>query len=243
MIDIVYPLRKSTWGHTEIKFSIRSLFKHSIEEFGKIFIVGDKPEFFEYNNKLIHIPFTETQAAEVNIWEKVLRVAQDERASDYLFFMNDDFFFVEDFVMSEFPNFHKGNLAKYPWARLPIPSLSGYTKKAAITLKLLSKLKLSTWFYDIHTPAIIEKEKFINTYNYFKPHLYKGTGLLIYTCYGNYNKWEPTERADLKIGKKGLTEYLNSQKNLLFSIADSAQGQQLLEFFETTYIDKSPVEK
>lgn len=179
----------------------------------------------------------------MNIWEKLLTASKDSRVSDDFFFMNDDFFFVEDFVMSEFPFFHKGNLATYPWAKLPIYSLSGYSKKSAMTLKLLSKLALTTWHYDIHAPAVLNKEKFVQTYNFFKPHLYKGMGLLIYTCYGNYNKWEPTERKDLKINKKGLTAFINSEKDLLFSTGDDAAGPELLAFLESLYPNKSPVEK
>lgn len=242
-MDVVYPLCASTWEHTEIRFSIRSLFKHSTEEIDKIFIVGEKPEFFEYNDRLIHIPFKETQAKEVNIWEKILHVSQDSRASNDFFFMNDDFFFVEDFNMLFFPTYHKGNLKNFPWTKLPIPSLTGYSKKAAITLKLLSKLKLPTWHYDIHTPAVINKQKFIDTYRFFKPHLYKGSGLLLFSCYGNYNKWEPVERIDLKISKKNLKSYLEQPANLLFSITEDAQCPQLLEFLETAYPTKSPVEK
>lgn len=242
-MDAVYPLHISTWDHNEIKFSIRSLFKHSTEGIDKIFIIGERPEFFEYSDRLIHIPFQQSQAKEVNIWEKILMASKDSRVSDDFFFMNDDFFFVEDFNMSTFPTYHKGNLKTFPWVRLPIGSLTGYNKKAAITLKLLSRLKLSTWHYDIHTPAVINKQKFINTYNFFKPHLYKGSGLLLFSCYGNYNNWEPVGRADLKIHKKGLKSHLEQQLDLMFSIADDAQSSELLEFLESAYPNKSPVEK
>jgi hypothetical protein len=242
-MDVVYPLHISTWDYIEIKFSIRSLFKHSTEPIGKIFIVGQRPEFFEYSDKLIHVPFKQTQAKEINIWEKILKASKDKRVSEKFFFMNDDFFFVEDFTMSTFPTYHKGNLKTFPWTKLPIPSLTGYSKKSAITLKLLSKLKLSTWHYDIHTPAVMDKQKFKDTYNFFKPHLYKGTGLLLFSCYGNYNNWEPVERVDLKIPKKGLKQHLERELNLMFSIADDAQCPYLLDFLEKTYPDKSPVER
>lgn len=245
-MDIVCPLgRNSRWKNEEIRFSIRSLFKHSIEEIGTIFIVGEKPDFFEYGDKLIHIPFKENQPKEVNIWEKVLAASLDERVSEEFLFTNDDYFFLNDFSLSTFPHYHKGDLKEQSWAKKPDHLiLNSYHKKAKRTLKLLEKLKFSTWHFDIHLPNRYEKEKFVNTYNFFKPYLYDRDGLIISTCYGNYNKLEPTYKEDYKITKKGLNEFFNTyQDRLLFSIYDDAQCPQLLEFMYRNYPDKSPVEK
>lgn len=245
-MDIVYPLgRNSRWKNEEIRFSIRSLFKHSVESFDNIYIVGEKPDFFQYGDRLRHIPYKETQVKEVNIWEKVLAASLDERVSEEFFFNNDDYFFLQDFKMSDFPHYHKGDLREFDWAKKPDHLvMNSYHRKAKRTMKLLQKLKLSTWHYDIHMPNRYEKNKFVKTYEYFKPYLYDRDGLIISTCYGNYNQLEPTKAVDYKIARKQLPEFFNTyQDRLMFSIYDDAQCPQLLEFLYEKFPEKAPVEK
>ncbi len=245
-MSVVYPLgRGSRSNNEEIKYSIRSLFKHSTEGVGTIFIVGEKPKFFEYGDQIVHIPLPENQAKEINIWEKVLAASKDARVSDEFFFTNDDYFFLQDFQMSDFPHFHKGDLRTFDWSNKPINNIrNSYDRKSKMTLDVLTKCGLSTYHFDIHTPNRVEKDKFIQAYEFFKPYLYNGTGLIISTCYGNFNKLEPTQREDYKVRGSELTDLAKNYKDhLLFSIYDDAQIDQLWDFMNTVYPDKSPVEK
>jgi hypothetical protein len=229
-MDVIYPLVGTS---EEIKYSIRSLVKHT--SFDKIFIIGDKPEFFEYTDKLVHIPFVQTQLKEVNIWEKVLCAAKDPRVSEEFFFMNDDYFFLEDFKMEEFPHYHKGNLKDLAYINYPIQSQTGYKKSVVTTYKLLKKLKLSTWHFDIHTPNRYEKSKFISAYEFFKPYIYQAGHMIISTCYGNYNQLEPTYRQDIKITPNQVTEFIKGEKDLMFSTHDAAFNKELIEYLATIY--------
>lgn len=227
-----------------MRYSVRSLFKHSIYGVGKIFIVGEKPKFFDYGEDIIHLPYKETQVKEVNIWEKVLHACRDERVSDEFFFMNDDYFFAQDFDMSEFPHFHKGNMRNFSWAKKPYHSIKGgYDKKCFVTMQLLESLGMSTWHFDIHTPNRVEKDKFIAAYEFFKPYLYQGSGLVISTCYANYHGLTPTRRSDCKLRRSELNRFFENEKPLVFSIFDDAQCPELLAYMSTTYPDKSPVER
>lgn len=245
-MDLVIPLWKiSRWKNTEIKYAIRSIFKHSTEGVGKIFIIGAKPEFFDYSDRLIHIPFFENRAKEVNIWEKVLTACKDERVSDEFFFSNDDYFFLQDFEMSSFPHFHKGSIREFDWIQKPLHQIKdSYRKKTYLTMLALEKHGYETWHFDIHTPNRVEKKKFIDAYNCFQRDIYRNTGLLISTTYGNYNRLTPTYCKDIKIKRKGLESFINNYtEHLLFSTNDDVQGPEFLDFLNTIYPDKSPVEK
>lgn len=245
-MDVVYPLGMgSAWRNNEIRYSIRSLFKYADGQFDKIFIIGVKPKFLDCCDRLIHIPFTETQAKEVNIWEKVLTAATDERVSDEFFFMNDDHFFLNNFVMAEFPHFHRGDLKEFSWSNTsPTQIPGGYNRKCKRTLDFLVKHGLSTWHFDIHTPKRVEKQKFIDTYNFVKPQLYKHEGFILFSCYGNYNKLEPTLKQDIKLRGQDIKGLVAGEYNteLLFSLSNSVNTRKLSNFMTTAYTKKSPFE-
>lgn len=233
-MDVVYPLGKpGPWGHDAIKYSIRSLCQYAEEEGWRVFIIGERPGFLDYG-KVIHIPFKESKAKEVNIWEKVLTAAKDKRVSDPFFFMNDDYFFLRPFKMEGFPWYHKGDIRK-----MNLKS-QGYDRRVLKTADVLEKNGLSTWHFDIHTPNVEFKDKFIGAYNAFKTHLVKDDGLVINTTIGNFNAEKPEFKVDRKINKNQIGWLKqNWNKELLFSVFDNAQNNELKAFMDELYPDKS----
>ncbi len=232
-MDVVYPLGKpGPWGHDAIKYSIRSLCQYAEDEGWRVFIIGEQPRFLDYR-KVIHIPFKESRAKEVNIWEKVLTAARDERVSDEFFFMNDDYFFLESFRMQGFPWYQKGDIRKMNLKP------QGYDRRVLKTAEVLTTLKLSTWHYDIHTPNAVFKDKFIRAYEAFRKYLVDD-GLVINTCVGNFNDETPIARKDCKISKRDIGWLKqNFNRQLLFSVFDNAQNDELKAFMNELYPDKS----
>ena len=233
-MDVVYPLGKpGPWGHDAIKYSIRSLCQFAEEEGWRVFVIGETPKCLDYK-KVIHIPFNESKAKEVNIWEKGLTAAKDKRVSDPFFFMNDDYFFLRPFKMTGFPWYHKGDIRKMNLKP------QGYDKRVLKTADVLEKSGLSTWHFDIHTPNVEFKDKFIRAYNAFKNHLSKGEGLVINTTIGNFNGEKPEFMVDRKINKNQIGWLRqNWNKELLFSVFDNAQNDELKAFMDELYPDKS----
>jgi hypothetical protein len=179
--------------------------------------------------------FKESKAKEINIWEKVLTAAKDERVSEEFFFMNDDYFFLKPFKMQGFPWYHKGDIRKMNLKP------EGYDRRVLKTADVLEKSALSTWHYDVHTPNAIVKEKFIRAYNAFKGHLGStGEGLTINTCIGNFNCEIPVFKTDRKLtGKELAWLKANRDKELLFSVFDNAQTDEFKAYMNELYPDKS----
>lgn len=115
--------------------------------------------------------------------------------------------------------------------------------KSAATLKLLQRYNLPTWHFDIHTPKRYNKQKFIECYEFFRRELYKGNGLLISSSYCNFHKLEPTRLEDIKLRLVDLPKfYKYYHEKVLFSISDEVVVPEFVEFMDTLYPEKSPIE-
>lgn len=242
-MDVVYPLGPQTkWGHNEIRYSLRSLHKHAKDGFDRVHIIGEKPSFFDYS-KVVHHAFKPEArlAKELRIWEKIVYACNQKEISEDFFFMNDDYFFLEDFELKTYPYYHKGDLKDFSWASLPINEIkSGYDRKSKRTLDVLQKLGCTTWMFDIHRPNRVNKSRFLKAYSDLKKYIrldeHHGNGsLLINTTYCNYSKYEGVYAEDLKIN----TPEFEDPKGQVFSIGDRAYGNRLFEFLKATYPQKS----
>jgi len=242
VIDVVYPLgRGSKWGNAEIRYSLRSLEKYSLEDGYRVFVVGEKPACLDWK-KVGHIPFTETKAKEINILEKALAAAKDERVSDEFFFINDDYFFLNPFSMKEFPYYHKGNIRTQPWGKKPDKEIKHvYDRMVKMTADVLEKDGFGTFHYDIHTPHRLLKRWVIEAYEHYKnvlPRTERGMACL--TTILNHACVAGTHKVDTKLHGKDL-DWLkkNKGKELMFSIFDTAQIPEFRAYMDTLYPEKS----
>ena len=176
MIDICYILgRGSKFNNNEIRYSLRSIEKH-LSNYRNVYIIGELPEFIK---DVIHIPMDDMQICkETNIYAKVLRACKEDSISDDFLFFNDDHFLNADFDAEKFPNFYKCDLT------VTIRKVRNmYRKPVLNTARLLSELKLTTLNFDIHTPIIYNKNKFVDVmtkYNWTVKH-----GYIVKSLYGN----------------------------------------------------------
>jgi hypothetical protein len=242
MIDLVYPLgRGSKWGNAEIRYSLRSVEKYSLEDGYRVFVVGEKPICLDWK-KVIHIPFTEGKAKEINILEKALAAAKDERVSEEFFFINDDYFFLQPFSLTEFPYYHKGNIRTQQWGNTPDDKIRNvYDRMVKMTADKLERDGFGTFHYDIHTPHRLLKRWVVAAYERYKHELPRTErGLACLTTILNSACVAGTHKTDTKLHGKELGWLKkNKDKELMFSIFDTAQTGEFKAYMDTLYPDKS----
>jgi hypothetical protein len=167
------------WNNNEIRFSIRSVYQY-LEGFGKIYIVGEKPDFLEGRIHIQHPDEFSPENADGNIIRKVLRACQDPSVSEKFLFMNDDHLFLKETRVAEIPPFHKGDMNSFPQHYY---GMNPWRKRLYLNKLALEKYGLPTLHYDCHTPAIFEKKKFIDAMSRFD--YASGIGLTMKSLYGN----------------------------------------------------------
>lgn len=192
-IDAIYPLGTGSKLHNEeIRYSIRSLMANA-QNLGKIYIIGEKPKFLEFGERLIHIPYKEIHGPYRNTWEKLRVAAEDDRISEKFVWMNDDFYIVKKFDASNIPYYTRGGtlLSMRSGTRflkdLQIADIhQSYHRCLKNTLTALLKRKLPTFAFATHQPVNFEKKKVLALYREFRHELQPPYGLSFRCCYGNF---------------------------------------------------------
>lgn len=190
MADIVYVLNgKSKYGNDEIRYSIRSLFKHG-RNLGRFCVVGERPEFL---NVWRHIPFVNPSnyCKDVNIAAGILLACQDPEISDPFIFLADDNFMLWNFDADRLPAFY---------APMYTPNMSRTYERAVYnTGMILANLGVFPVmkFFDIHLPILIHKKCMIDAFARFN---YKMQRFTVKTIYANLcDKLDPFQTVDCKI--------------------------------------------
>lgn len=232
MTSIVYPLNKlSTWENNELRYSLRSIERY-LSGFGQVFIVGEYPAWIK---NVIHIPAGDPYGKLPcrNIMEKVKLACEHPEVSQKFLFMNDDHFLLKHFSAAEFPYFYSMELEKYVQLRR---GQDVYAKMVRATMEHLKINDLPSLYYDIHTPILYDKDKFIE-------HCVNGldwqntkTGYVLKSIYANSTSQTGVKIADNKgdnIPKNG---------DLFFSTMPRVK-EPIRKFLEWKFPDKSRFEK
>lgn len=176
--DAVYPFNGGdTW---ELEQSIR-LIRKNVKGLRHIYTIG-----IDSGLDVIHIPYIEEDAKEINIWKKTCAACFIPDISDTFLFINDDHFVIQEIDM--FLNYMYGGRID------EIVSGGQYQNAVNRTLYELKKRCLDIKNFDIHCPMFIEKSKFMEVFNEFGV----DNELLMKSCYCNYHKIEGGEMPDLK---------------------------------------------
>src|SRR5689334_12474919 len=106
MTDVVYLLGSgSTWGDSEIKYSLRSLERHA-DKVGQVYVVGLCPAFLN-KDAIRYVPLNDKSIhAALNIKEKLLVACETESVSKNFLYVHDDHFFMRDFSVEKYPNYY-----------------------------------------------------------------------------------------------------------------------------------------
>jgi hypothetical protein len=199
-MDIVYPLgTESKENNMEILYSLRSVQKNLVGV-GQVFVVGFLPKFLK---DVIHIPLEDNPSPalkEQNIMRKIYAACKDKRLSNKFLMMNDDHFFNRPYAIDKIPN--------WKWMHLD-GNGEGYRQSIRNTIDALGGGVQTN--FDVHTPIIYDKKKFIKTMDEFDWTVFRG--YVIKSLYANFNKLNGEELPDLKINR-------NLSKNHILTLID-----------------------
>lgn len=155
MIDVVYVLGKGSRFHNnEIRFSLRSIEKH-LKNYRNIWVIGEKhPELINVN----HVFYPDrTCVSDTNIMHKVTKACQIEDITEEFLFFNDDHYLLSDFDAVTFPYFYHRTIPEFLTIREP----DSYHRRVKNTGEYLLSKGLPVKFFDVHTPIIFNKTKFL----------------------------------------------------------------------------------
>jgi hypothetical protein len=165
-MDIVYIVGSgSFWKDNELRYSLRSAQKH-VKGFRNIYIIGHCPDFLKGEN-LLHLPspdYRNIALYQKNVYDKLFLACRQENISESFFFCNDDYFFLRDFELSEFPVCYNGFLEDRLIRDL---KQNPYKNTLRNTIELLVRNNRPTRNFELHQPCIINKKLFIEIMSRF----------------------------------------------------------------------------
>jgi hypothetical protein len=237
-IDIVYLFANglSHWRNQELKYSLRSLEKSSMN-YREVYIIGDKPPYL--NNRIKHIHHGDNQlfCKEKRICEKIMKACNVAEISNPFAFFNDDFFLTKPIDFSQIPFYFKGFLQNSISKR---NSNDIYTHSLRNTYDALTEKGFDTKHFDLHYPMYYDKKKFpeaMAMYDWNIKH-----GYVVKSLYANTLGIKGKYRADCKIMKShDKEEILERIKDFdLFSTSEISRA--IINILNEFYPNKSSYE-
>lgn len=227
-MDIIIPYRNDING-IELKYALRSIDKY-LSGYDFVFLVGDKPEWVKMIGHIACEDIKEKK--EQSIIKKILKACEIKFISDDFIMWHDDHFLLKPLKVSEIKNWYEGMLSE----KLNQHLTSGYRNACLQTQRLIS----DGLFFDIHTPIKINKEKFIEKFEYIE----KEICLKTYYMKGMENSLE--EMKDLKMDEARLNNAETIMEiikdRLFFSTGPRSVQPAMIEVWESLYHEKSKFE-
>lgn len=191
MIDLVYPLGTASRFHdNEIRFSLRSIEKH-LKNYGKIYVIGERHPHLD-NVHFIPCP-DKYPVPDNNIMDKMTKACNTPEISENFLMVHDDHYLLQDYDAPTFPYLFHRTMEEY----LKTRAADGYARRVRNTLNYLKSKDLPIKFFDIHTPIIFNKVKFLehvtNGPDWTLPNSY-----IIKSLYANAMGIEGTDQSDNK---------------------------------------------
>lgn len=240
MTSIVYPLGYgSRLDNLELRYSLRSIEKF-VTGFEKIFIIGQKPDFLNWSERLIHIPFEDKHySGFLNTWLKMREVAITAEVSENFLFMNDDFFIVKEMEATEFPMYSSGvDLTERDFFTIPISEIqTRYHQTLRSTGESLVSRELTTYNFATHQPCIFEKAKILELFREFANEIW-GIGLSFRCCYGNFFKF-PRMNNQAVVMKNAVRNVHGRES---FALCGSSEYKFASKFLQSLYPQESSFE-
>lgn len=148
-MDVLYYIGGgSHHNNQELRYSLRSLEKHCAD-IGNIWIVGNKPHFLNSNVKYLWVD--DSGVWWQNAFRKTIAAIKAGISEDFLL-MNDDFYMLQDFTISDYPYYHKGKISDI--------AANNYQKVIINTKRILQNLGKPVMHYGVHCPIRINAEKY-----------------------------------------------------------------------------------
>jgi hypothetical protein len=167
-LPILYAYRQTEDDGAELRYSLRSL--NNITNWnGEVYIVGDVPSWIQgVHHKR---PFKRSHDPYVDVAGKLYDVFADSELPDTFIYLNDDVYVTKKMTIKTYA---EGEIN---------PTENGYHKNSLrMTKTWLQENGYPVLNYDIHTPMIIERDKWLPIYQLFKD---TGSKLQWRSLYGN----------------------------------------------------------
>lgn len=236
-MDLLYVLGKgSIWADNELKYSLRSVEKHLIG-YKNIYIAGEYPPFLK---DAIHIKAADGPTKERNIADKIHLACWHPELSEDFLFLNDDFFFLHDTHIENYPAFAQGTIRDRAWRR---PIRDAYYHALMNTHNILNNKRKRTNYFDVHTPIIYTKHKFCKMMRMFDWEI--PNGYVVKSLYANTFNIPKKNCMDTKVARP-MTEpqlQLMTEETQMFSISDEALNKPMVDLLQKLYPNKSKWEK
>jgi hypothetical protein len=227
-MDYVYLCRNGE--NEELRYSLRSLEENAPE--GNVWVVGGKPGW--YIGNYIYVP--QTGVKYQNARSNLKQVCFNDKISNDIVLMNDDFFIVKPVDSIEM--YHGGLLEDKVDAYEAMYPRGTYTRLLTITFNnLLSKKISEPLDYELHVPMRMEKDKLIAAFRE-KTSAWR-------SIYGNMYSVGGTEIRDVKVytekERVGSYDWKNSDFPYLSSMDASFNGE-FLKMLQERFPNKSKYE-
>jgi len=186
-LDIIIPLAKDRKSnYYELRMTLRSIEKNLVG-YRNIYILGEKPGWIR---NVTHLPIPDVHHRKAfSIFRKMMTAAKMDEVSQHFISWADDTYLLEPLHTSGIKDWYDSTLKE--WTYKNINSL--YRQIIKNTWRLFPE----GLFYNVHTPCIYEKERFIglNKYNF------STTQYLIKSVYFNSAESNPVQMKDPKRNK------------------------------------------
>lgn len=223
---LVIPYKLSKEDGIELRYAIRSIYKHFAPLTG-VLIIGDRPTWYAGD----HIPLADLKGEKEKSMQLKVMQCTDE---DFLY-SNDDYYALQDFGL-DLPNYYDYSCRTMA-EQSPRDSYREMYNNCP-----------PTWLnFDVHTPMIMGRARFRLTYGAMGDvqtpikSTYANGLNNTYLC----NPLSGTYLCDVKIrGPHEIDELVyKTEDRPFFSTHESAVDYNLIRFINNLYPDASPVEK
>lgn len=228
-MDIVIPFKKE-FESEELRYTLRSI-EQNLTGYGQIFLIGDHPEWL---TNVTVIEATDFHVKQSSLCNKMMLAARDERVSEKFIRWDDDHFLLKPLNAQDI---------KYWYSE----RLSDWEKRArSVYRDVIIRTKEENGdkeYFDVHTPIIIEKEKFLSMQDIVD----KKREVLIKSTYCYRAGVEGTDykERDLKIDAPRVRWEIAKliHNRLFFSVGEHGMNRQMRIVLEKLYPNKSKYEK
>lgn len=234
-MDALYILGKgSIFNNDELRYSLRTL-ERFVSGISRVVLVGENPGFL--SEKVNYHQLQDVQGnKEYRISQKIMTACLNNWVGDDFLFLNDDFFFVKKINANNYPNYYKGNL-KFS------KNNGGYQKALSDTANYLTKIEATTYHFDVHTPIIYNKQKFIDLAPHFQESKKAIYGFVVKSIYANIYQLPKKKYRDAKLNSLlELQDYERILKTNVFSCSDIGWRRGVAQYLKRTNPNPSKFE-
>lgn len=228
-MDILIPLKPSTYFDLEIQFTLRSIDKN-LKGINRVFLVGHLPKFV-HGVEYVKCPDM-GKTAHHRILHKILHTIKTTDISDDFLFMNDDHFLTRPANAKTYPNYYDMSLADAVTVKR---KSSLYQEFVINTYKIIP----DGLHYDIHCPMVFNRTAFQQAMNSVD---WSKKSYLIKSLYANFVGVKPSQMTDCKLNLNDDYER-RIENRLFFSSSNEMHYPRFKKLLQNLYPEPSKYEK